>query len=114
MPRAKSRTNVQHAIEAQERKLVAGITESVLVSHDDLVLLADLISSLELTKVQILKKATHLGLQVLSMNTKPVVNAFPAEEVEPLFDDPNLVVPGDANSGWQFHGSAAAPAEETE
>jgi hypothetical protein len=122
MPRAKSKTNVQQVIEAQERKLVEGISETVLVSYDDLVSVATLIEHMQLTKVQILKKAVHLGLQVLSINSKPtpvVADYLPTAEPEPAFDSPDLSVPNTYVSatdqgGWQFRGAAQSPPEETE
>lgn len=121
MPRPKSKNTEQklwEAIAEQERLLSSGVNESVRVSYADIKIIAELIAPLELTKDQILKKAIHLGLQVLSINANPppvMADYLPTSEPESfVFEDPNLVVPNDPHSGWQFHGSAVAPPEETE
>jgi hypothetical protein len=122
MPRAKTKNTIESQIAAQERLLLSGTTEAVLVADADLLVISDLITAMELTKVQILKKAVHLGLQVLSINSKPapvVADYLPTAEPEVvLFDSPNLEVPNTYTSstdqgGWQFRG-AAQSTEDTE
>lgn len=61
-------TTVQDRIKAAEKALLAGVTERVLVSDDDLEKIVSIIGDQGFTKAYILKRAVHLGLQVMSIN----------------------------------------------
>jgi hypothetical protein len=62
-------TTVLDRIRAAEKSLLTGATARVLISETDLENVASLIYDTGSTQAQILKKAVHLGLQVLKMGT---------------------------------------------
>jgi hypothetical protein len=59
---------VQDRIKSAEKALLAGVTERVLVSDDDLEKVVSIIGDQGFTKAYILKRAVHLGLQVMAIN----------------------------------------------
>ena len=62
-------TTVLDRIRAAEKSLLTGATARVLISETDLENVASLIYDTGSTQAQILKKAVHLGLQVLKMGS---------------------------------------------
>lgn len=91
-PSPTSAPSVHERIAAAEKALLQGATERVIVSDSDLETIAGLITDTGSTKSQILKKAAHLGLQVLKMGSPAEVTT--AVHEEPVggcmadFDDP--------------------------
>lgn len=87
-------TTVHDRIRAAEKSLLSGATERVLVSDSDLETIAGLILDSGSTKAQLLKKAVHLGLQVLvfgkDTGTTPGTATIAYEEA---FDN-------DTTGGW--------------
>jgi hypothetical protein len=74
-------TTVLDRIRAAEKSLLTGATARVLISETDLENVASLIYDTGSTQAQILKKAVHLGLQVLKMGT-------PAEATTAVHEEP--------------------------
>ncbi len=72
-------TTVRDRIRAAEKSLLSGAKASVLISETDLENVASLIIGTGSTQAQILKKAVHLGLQVLRMGS-PVEQTVAAHE----------------------------------
>lgn len=81
-PSPVSAPSVHERIAAAEKALLQGATERVIVSDSDLETIAGLITDTGSTKAQILKKACHLGLQVLKMGNP--VEATTAIHEEPF------------------------------
>jgi hypothetical protein len=89
-------TTVLDRIRAAEKSLLTGATARVLISETDLENVASLIYDTGSTQAQILKKAVHLGLQVLKMGTS--AEATPAvheEYTESVADQQSYV------GGWK-------------
>ena len=71
---------VHDRIRAAEKALLSGATARVLISETDLENVASLIVDTGSTQAQILKKAVHLGLQVLKMGSPTEALAAVHEE----------------------------------
>src|SRR5580704_13339732 len=93
-PSPASVPSVHERIAAAEKALLQGATERVTVSDSDLETIAGLITDTGSTKAQILKKAVHLGLQVLKMGSPVEASTAVHKEPEEEYTDNYATVGG--------------------
>lgn len=90
---------IHDRIKAAEKELLSGISERVLVSDEDLEKVVSIIREQGLTRAHILKRAVHLGLQVMSI---PLASELKKEEP--------VIIPFETYKlGSSVLGSAAEP-----